>query len=228
MKPTAFAIAVDNQTEPPTLESVSPRYSKVVTLQRQLQARREEIEAELKSIATETNKTPPPLPMSNSPMRHVVIEPSPAAKKLMGDLSPEPRVEIINAGNPLRRRAAELSDELEAIIESLSHLDKEWRRARMEASAALADLMRQAYKRVSQRVIAAMVELADTKVEHSELLAKITKRGASLSPLRPIDGFELIGDPRDRTSPIRLAFEHAIHQGHCDAGIASRWQKGSK
>lgn len=116
MKPAP--LVVGNQTAllpAPTLEEVSPRYSRVVVKERELHARKEETQAQVKVVVADLSKMPPPAPISSSAVRVELFEPSPIAKKLLGELGPEPRTEIINAGHPLRRRGIDLGEQLEAI-----------------------------------------------------------------------------------------------------------------
>jgi hypothetical protein len=143
---------------------------------------------------------------------------------LLGEFAPP----SIPAPDPLAhepahvREARELSFQSTAVQEAINAIHSQLRRAHLEGSAQLCDLLRPRYKEIAARMCAVLVELGNAELEHREFMHR--HRNAALATLRIVHGTGSLGDPRDPHCELRRLLEWAAECGHYNlADLPPEW-----
>lgn len=218
-------------TAQPTLRSVSPEFAEIDDKLRALNKREAELLAEVQPLNEKASNVgafhwvynlaqPPASPP-------VPIEPSSAAKSLLGRLSPPPRLPEPrkSTSHPMLAKIRELAAELDAVREAIEILGPLHAKAHRAASRALCEQVMPDYQAIASRVCSALVDLGNAQIEHDEFTRSLEARGAVWSWLLPIQDPSL-GDPRDSGSEIRRLLSWAAEGGHFDIRkIPENWRE---
>ena len=143
------------------------------------------------------------------------------ARKLLGELAPhvasEKNLMPLPTPAPIARML-ELGVELDAVHAAKKLLAPEIRRAFLEGSKKLRELIAPEFKKLQKDVFLALIAFGDAMLAYDRFMTR--HRNMALSLLRPVigpiqgRGVLSIGDPRDRYSPLRQFLQQAIDAGH--------------
>ncbi len=153
----------------------------------------------------------------------VVVEVTPKAKALLGELAPDAKT--ISAtptpiNDPDYDALQDRADELDAVREAISALRDRprgerysvWQRTHAEGSAAFCAVIAPRYAAVASDYLRALIALGVAHVAHEDFM-KARLAGVALESLRPLPLLDQLGDPREKTSPMRRLLAWAIETG---------------
>jgi hypothetical protein len=230
--------ATENETLPtPNIFTVAPEWVALRARDAELANREDKLFAEAAKIKQEIHKlslgdwtTNNRMPDENA------VPPAPskavtAARKLLGKLAPDAPEEVKKsaiAPPALISRSKHLGEELDVIHEARKILAPQIRRAFLDGSRRLREMIKPEFDQLQCDVFSALFALGDAILAYDGFMA--SHRNMALSLLRPIVGpvqsrsVLNIGDPRDRTSPLRLFLQQAIDAGSIkEAQIPPTW-----
>jgi hypothetical protein len=209
---SAIKAKIEPENEPAApdpLTGFSPEFAKISRKLAQLCQREDailtelrEIEAREGALAARFHRPAADWTRPKKPAEKV-IEPTPGAVALLGDLAPPARTVVAFAPpvSPEARRVFELADELQAVSEAISVLRdvptgekySEWEKARAAASAEYCKKIEPEYSRVVADYIGALVTLARAHEAHQIFLREKLVGVDYENHISPIIPMNLVG-----------------------------------
>ena len=211
----------------PNIFSVATEWVDLRKKDSELASREDELIAEAaktkkeiqKNFLADWTKSNRIIPIENTtPQRpNAAIE---GARKLLGKLAPT-APEKVNSPPPtpaLILRMHEIGVELDAIHEARKLLAPLIRKAFLDGSVRLRELIKPQFDKLQRDVFSALLALGNSMLAYDEFMTR--HRNMALSLFRPVIGpiqsraVLSIGDPRDRSSPLRRFLQQAVDSGH--------------
>lgn len=178
------------ENEVPTLASVSPEYAALAAKKAELHDRRERLRADWIALGREERER-----SSGGGSSAASGRPSSNRVAALAGLAPPP---------PPAVRSSELYDQITDLGEAIALLDDKLNDARNLASVIVRERVTPRYRRIVGKLADRLLELREAQRQYEEFADALNAEGVAWAALRPMPLVRMLGDPRDKTSPIAL------------------------